>query len=135
MAKNGGKFLLGGLLAAAAGAIGGLLLAPKSGKETRKDIAKLALNLNRTIRTEAAETKERVKEVFGEVSDEATNKYKAVRDGVVSRIASLKTAGTSIDREKYEEVVDEVVANFKGVGAKIAVYLKKDWSKIKKALS
>ncbi len=35
---NGGKFFLGAALGAVAGAIAGIVLAPKSGKETRKDI-------------------------------------------------------------------------------------------------
>lgn len=135
MAKNNGKFLLAGLIGTLAGAVGGILLAPKSGKETRKDIVKLALDLNRKIKTEASETKQRVKDIYGEASDEAMRKYKAVRDAVVSRVASLKTAGTSIDKDKYEKVVDEVVASFKGVGVKMGIYLKKDWNKIKKALS
>ena len=39
MSNNGGKFLLGALIGAVAGAAAGLLFAPKSGKETRKDIA------------------------------------------------------------------------------------------------
>jgi gas vesicle protein len=37
MGKN--KFFLGALLGAAAGAVAGILFAPKSGKETRKIIA------------------------------------------------------------------------------------------------
>ena len=40
--KNGGKFVLGALIGAAAGAIAGVLLAPKSGKETRKELGKKA---------------------------------------------------------------------------------------------
>ncbi len=136
MGRNtGGKFLWGGLLGMIAGTVGGLLLAPKSGKETRKDLVKLALDLNRKIRTQADETRKRVKDVFGEVTDEAMTRYKAIRDTVVSRLASIKTAGTSIDREKYEKVVDEVVIGFKGVSNKMATYLKKDWTKIKKTLS
>lgn len=35
---NGGKFFLGALIGAAAGAIAGILFAPRSGKETRKII-------------------------------------------------------------------------------------------------
>ena len=38
-ANGNGKFILGAALGAIGGAIAGVLFAPKSGKETRKDIA------------------------------------------------------------------------------------------------
>jgi gas vesicle protein len=38
MGKNAGRFAIGALIAAAAGYAAGVLTAPKSGKETRKDI-------------------------------------------------------------------------------------------------
>jgi gas vesicle protein len=51
-----GKFLTGFVIGGAIGAIAGILLAPKSGKETREELAKGA--------KEAAErTKETVKEI------------------------------------------------------------------------
>jgi len=42
MSKSTGKFVAGALIGVAAGALAGVLLAPKSGKETRKDIANKA---------------------------------------------------------------------------------------------
>lgn len=132
---KGGKFLLGGLLGAAAGMIGGILLAPKSGKAMRRDIAKLALDLNRKVRTRMDETRRRVKNIFGEVSEEAVTKYKEIRDAVMARVAAIKTTGAEIDKTKYEKVVDEVVNEFKGISKKVAIYLKKDWEKVKKALT
>jgi gas vesicle protein len=141
MSKSKGSFVLAGLLGAIAGAVGGLLLAPQSGKATRKDIVKLANEISRKIRTETKETKERVKEIFGNVTDEAMAKYNEIKDAVVAKIASLKTAGAAIDGEKYSRVVEDVVSEFKddlkstksGV-TKISGYLKKDWEKVKKAL-
>lgn len=44
MAKRSGNLALGGLLLAGAGYLVGILTAPKSGKETRKDIKKAANN-------------------------------------------------------------------------------------------
>lgn len=43
MAKNSGKWAVGTLLAGVAGFVTGILTAPKSGKETRKDIKNTAL--------------------------------------------------------------------------------------------
>jgi gas vesicle protein len=142
MSKQPGSFFLAGLLGAVAGAVGGLLLAPQSGKATRKDIVKLANDISKKIKTESVETKNRVKEVFGNVTDGAVAKYNEIKDAVVAKLAALKTAGTAIDKDKYAKVVDDVVAEFKSdfedskSGAtKIASYLKKDWDKVKKALA
>lgn len=141
MSKNKGSFFLAGILGAAAGAIGGLLLAPKSGKATRKDIVKLANDISKKIKTESVETKERVEEVFGKATDEAMAKYNEIKDTVVTKVAALKTAGTSIDKDKYTKVVEEVVTDFKSDlketksgASKISAYLIKDWNKVKKAL-
>jgi gas vesicle protein len=142
MSKSKGNFFLAGLIGALAGAVGGLLLAPKSGKETRKDIVNLAADISKKIKTETSETKARVKDVFGKVTDDATEKYNEIKNSVVGKLAAVKTAGENIDKEKYSKVVDEVVSDFKDdlsatkSGAeKLMAYLKKDWEKVKKALS
>jgi len=142
MSKNHGNFFLAGLLGAMAGAIGGFLLAPQSGKATRKDIVKLANKISLKIKTETTETKTRVEKIFGKISDEAIAKYNEIKDAVVAKVASLKTTGASIDKEKYIKVVDDVVSDFKSdllatkTGTeKISEYLKKDWDKVKKALA
>jgi gas vesicle protein len=142
MSKNKGSFFLASLMGAVAGAVGGLLLAPQSGKETRKDIIKLANDISNKIKTGAGETKERVEEIFGKVTEEAVAKYNEIKNSVIAKVAALKTAGMEIDKEKYTKVVDDVVAEFKSdfgdtkSGAtKIASYLKKDWDKVKKALA
>lgn len=142
MSKNKSSFFLAGLLGAVAGAIGGLLLAPQSGKETRKDIVRLANELSKNIKVGVGETKKRVEEVFGKVTDETVAKYNEIRNSIIAKVAALKTAGTDIDKEKYAKVVDDVVTEFKSdfsdtkSGAvKIANFLKKDWDKVKKALA
>lgn len=141
MSKNKSGFFLAGLIGALAGAIGGILLAPKSGKETRRDIARLAAEISKKIKTETEETKSRIKDVFGKATDEAVNKYNEIKNTVIGKVASIKTAGEEIDKEKYGKIVDNVITDFKSdlantkSGAeKIATYLKKDWEKVKKAL-
>lgn len=141
MSQNKSGFFLAGVIGALAGAVGGLLLAPQSGEATRKKIAKLAANIAKAIRTETDETKERVKDIYGKFTNEAFEKYNKVKDSVVGKVASIKTAGEELDKEKYGKVVDDVIADFKqdfvetkaGV-EKIGNYLKKDWEKVKKAL-
>lgn len=142
MAKQTGKFFLAGVIGAAAGAIGGLLLAPQSGKKTRQEIKDLAEELTLKVKTKADDTKNQVKDVFGKYTDESKAKYLEIRDAVVTKVAAVKTAGVAIDKEKYGKVVEDVVADFKqdlvatkSGSTKIITYLKKDWEKIKKALA
>lgn len=141
MTQSKGKFFLAGILGAVAGAIGGLLFAPQSGEETREDIAKLAADISKKVKTEAKETQKRVQEVFGEASETAMVKYNEIKEAVTQKVASVKTAGEDIDKEKYGKIVEGVVEEFKGdleatkSGAtKLIAQLKKDWEKIKKAL-
>lgn len=137
-----GKFFMAGLLGAVAGAIGGLLLAPQSGKKTREDIAEMANKIAKQVKTGVEETEERAKEVFGEVNKAAVDKYKAIKATVVEKVAAVKTAGGEIDKDKYMGIVENVVCEFKddlsatkNGALKMASQLKKDWEKIKKALA
>ena len=140
MAKKGNIFLTG-LFGTLLGAIGGLLLAPQSGKKTREEIKKMLLKLNKEVETGVKDTKEKVIEVFGNASDEAVKKYKEIKTAVVNKVAEVKTAGKEIDKEKYSMIVEDVVLDFKedlkatkNGAVKLVALLKKDWEKIKKAL-
>ena len=132
---------LTGLFGTLLGAIGGLLLAPQSGKKTREEIKKMLLKLNKEVETGVKDTKEKVIEVFGNASDEAVKKYKEIKTAVVNKVAEVKTAGKEIDKEKYSMIVEDVVLDFKedlkatkNGAVKLVALLKKDWEKIKKAL-
>lgn len=140
MAKKGNIFLTG-LFGTLIGAVGGLLLAPQSGKKTREDIKKTLLKLNKEVETGVKDTKDKVVEIFGNASEEATNKYKEIKSAVMNKVAEVKTAGKEIDKEKYTMIVEDVVVDFKedlkstkNGAAKLVTQLKKDWEKIKKAL-
>lgn len=140
--KSGIKIFFAGILGALAGAVGGLLLAPQSGKETREDIARVAKEIEKNIRSGAKETQSRAKAVFGQASKEAVKSYEKVKGMVVDKLVALKSAGDKIDKEKYEKIVDDVVAEFKGDAkvtregiVRLKSQLKKDWEKVKKALA
>jgi gas vesicle protein len=140
MSKSQNVFMAG-VIGAVAGAIGGLLFAPRSGKETRRKISRLALELAKNVEVESKETTERVKDIYGKVSEEANRRYEEVRSAVLAKVATVKTAGKEIDKDKYVTLVDEVVTDFKtdleatkDGATKISKYLKKDWEKVKKAL-
>jgi len=133
---------LAGVIGALAGAVGGLLLAPKSGKETRDDVVILANEIAKKIKTRADETKERVKAVFGKYTEEGKAKYNEINSALVAKVAQVKKTTSEIDKEKYATVVDEVVDEFKSdltatkeSTKKLKRYLKSDWLKIKKILA
>ncbi len=142
MAKNGSKFFLAGVIGALAGAVGGLLLAPQSGKKTRQEIADLADEITDRIKAKADETRSQVKDIYGKYTEEGKAKYLEIKDAVVSKVAAVKTTGEEINKEKYGKVVEGVVEDFKediestkASAEKIINYLKKDWEKIKKAIA
>lgn len=141
MSKNK-NFLLAGIMGAIAGVVGGVLLAPKSGKETRADLSRLAAEMSKKLTTETKETNKRVKAVFGQASKEAEVKYQEVKSKVAVELAKIKAAGDKIDKDKYVKLVEKIVDEFrtnlsisKDSGAKLAGYLKTDWEKVSRGFS
>jgi len=137
-----GNFFLAGIIGALAGAVGGLLLAPQSGKKTRHEISLIAQKIADQFKTSALDSKKRVEEVFGEVTDAAKEKYERIQTALTAKVAAVKQAGKEMDKDRYSSIVDQVIADFKADftatkdGAKkMADQLKKDWSKVKKALT
>lgn len=143
MKKNHkGKYFLAGVLGAVTGIIGGLLLAPQSGKKTRKDITELALKIGKQIESGAKETEARAKDVFGKASETTIAKYDEIKGAVVDKLVEFKKVGKTIDKEKYSTIVDGVVKEFKedlsaskNGASKITKQLKGDWEKVKKAVT
>ncbi len=119
MSTKSGSFLKGTLIGVALGAIAGVLFAPKSGKETREDIKKAAVN----------------------VKNKAEDLYTEGQKRLDKKIEALKKAGTKINEKVYLALVKEVVDELKNdgkvasaAGKKAGDQLKSDWSKVKKAL-
>lgn len=124
MSNNKSSPLLIGTLGVFAGVIGGLLFAPRAGKETREEMVG------------------KIRDIFGIYSTEFREKFEDVREAVEKRLIALKKTGANIDSEKYMTVVDEVVTDFKSDlnttkdgFEKLSKYLKKDWDKIKRTLT
>ena len=121
MSNNGTEsFFKGLLLGSVAGVVAGILLAPKSGEETREDIKKLALEL-----------KEKAVDIYSSASKE-----------IEKKIAQIKKAGGKIDESKYKALVDEVVEEFKqdavvttSVAKELSRQLKADWNMFKTEVS
>ena len=90
--KNAKNLAISAAIGVATGAVSGILLAPKSGKETRDDIKRTSLDINHTVKEKVSTAKSNLKEK----STEAHSKIKDYLKGL-----------NSID-EDIEESVDEV---------------------------
>jgi gas vesicle protein len=110
------SFFKGLIIGALGGAVAGILLAPKSGEETREDIKKLGLDLK----------------------EKAVDTYEKARAEVEKKIKQVKKAGEKIDEEKYKRIVAEVVEEFKSdakitssAAKKLGEQLSSDWEMVK----
>lgn len=101
------KFGLGLLIGGLVGAVSGLLLAPKSGKQTRKEILKKARQLQKLL--EEKEVDKKIKEIFGQVTEEGKKIYQRAKEELINHLSQLKEDFQKIDKKKYEKVVEEVI--------------------------
>lgn len=113
-------FFKGLLFGTVVGVTAGILLAPKSGEETRADIKRLAQ----------------------ETGDKAEKYYLNAKKEVNKRIKDLKETGKNIDVDGYKKLVGKVVDEIKGdgevtadVAKQIGMKLNEDWNDIKSSLS
>lgn len=112
-------FFKGLLFGAVIGATAGILLAPKSGSETREDIKKLSTDLQ----------------------DKAQDLYYSSKKEVEKRLRELKAAGKRIDVDVYKRLVGKVVDELQNdsdiaasTAKKIGEQLSSDWNEIKSAI-
>lgn len=69
------NFWKGVLAGAVAGVIGGILLAPKSGQETREDIAKYYVQIKRDLIKELEKLQKFTKETYDDVVNKIVDRY------------------------------------------------------------
>ncbi len=101
------KFGLGLLFGTVLGGLAALFLTPTTGKQNRELVAKKIKELEELLKDSHID--EKVKEIFGEVTEEAKAMYLKAKKDTVKRLAELKETVENIDRKKYEEVVKETV--------------------------
>lgn len=77
--SGAGKFALGALIGAAAGAIAGILTAPKAGKETRADIGR-----------KAGELKDAASDKLADAKDFASDKLDDAKEFTSARVEDTK---------------------------------------------
>lgn len=104
MDKDAKKILGGAAVGLIAGAIAGILLAPKSGKETQKDIAKYAKEMQEKIAKELAKQGKISKKKYDEAVDKITAVYELEK-----KIAPKDAKSISNKLKKHYAQVAEVV--------------------------
>lgn len=100
MKKETKNLMTGLAVGAIAGAVAGILFAPKSGKETRADIAKYMNEMKDKISKELAKAGDFTKEKYDEIVGKIVSMYET------SKKVSKKDAAEIKDmlEENYEEV-------------------------------
>jgi gas vesicle protein len=88
----------------AIGAVAGIFMAPKSGKQNREEAAKKLKDLQKSWDT--GELQKQVQDIFGDVSDESMKMYKQAQDELTRRMESMKELS---DKKTYEDMVSSVV--------------------------
>jgi len=103
MDKRTKRFAIGTVVAAAAGYVAGILTAPKSGKETRKDIKDTA------VRTYTAAEKElkKLHTELGDLVDEAAKKVKELQGSAQKSLHSAVEGG-KVAKEKARQILSAV---------------------------
>jgi len=104
MDKKTKGILEGAAIGVIAGAIAGILLAPKSGKETREDIKKYALEMKDKIAGELAAGGKITKEKYDEVVAKIVKAYETEKKISAKDAKEIK----DILLENYQQVVKAV---------------------------
>lgn len=103
MGKQGRNIAIGAALAAGAGYVAGILTAPKSGKETRKDIQRTALK-------KKAEAEKTLKNLHSELTELIKNGKSTAKDVKETAKSELVEAlgKAQVAKEKAREILSAV---------------------------
>lgn len=79
-----------GLAGVVAGVVAGILLAPKSGKETREDLSKLAEKMKNDVTEQVRKMTDVTREKYQEIVEAVTSKYEKAKDITQEEAQDLK---------------------------------------------
>ncbi len=105
--QKSSKFGIGVLIGTLLGGLAALFLSPTTGEENREIVAKKVKQLEKLL--EDAELEKKLKNIFGETTEEVKVVYLQAKKEIIKKLAALKEAVESIDKAKYEKVVHETV--------------------------
>lgn len=109
--KKSTKFGLGLVFGAVAGAVAGLFLAPKAGKEMREDAKNLYDKIYKDLKDKEVDVA--VKKIFGKVTSESKEIYTAAQKELAMQLSELGKNYKKVDKKKYLEVVGSVITRVK----------------------
>ena len=108
---------------------------PISGEKHREQVEEKIKEFEEMLREK--EIDKRVKEIYGEITAEVKARYLQTKKMLVKRLAVLKVKIKKIDKEKYLELVNEIVEEVKvefqhteEIAKKLKDQLVEDWKKI-----
>lgn len=108
MAKAAKKVAVGAMMAGAAGYLAGILTAPKSGKETRKDIKDAAVKAKAEAEKKLKEIHSDLGKLLDEAKDKGTKLSGKAKDELNAAVEKAKAAKEKV-REMISSMHDEVV--------------------------
>lgn len=94
--NGGANFLVGFFVGAAMGAMGALLLAPKSGRELRDSLVDEGKRLRERALDEGRRVRERSEEFAEDVRGRGTAAYEKAREGLTETSESAKKAARGV---------------------------------------
>lgn len=127
--KSSSKFGLGLFFGTVIGGLAAFFLSPTSGPENQKLVAEKIKELEKLLTDSNLEKK--VKEIFGEATEEATAVYKKAKKNFIKTLAEVKGTIESLDKEKVAEVANNTVEILK----KEAKHEGKEMEKLKEELA
>jgi gas vesicle protein len=129
------RFGLGLFLGTVVGGLAAFFLSPSSGPENQKMVAKKIKEMEKLFADSHLEKK--VKEIFGEATEETMAVYKKAKKEFIKALAEVKGTVDSFDKEKVAEVAHETVEilkkEVKHEGKemeKLKTELSKEWKKL-----
>jgi len=137
MSDSKSKFGWGLAVGTILGGLSAFFLSPNSGKENRELVAKKVKELEKLL--EEKNLDKVVKDIFGEVSEDAEKVFLKAKKDLIKKIAELKETIDNIDKEKFMSLVDEVVEKVQSEAKheskemiKLKEHLMKEWNKMQK---
>ncbi|MBZ9608947.1 YtxH domain-containing protein [Clostridium estertheticum] len=111
--KAAKKILIGTAAGSLSGLLGGLLFSPKSGKETREDIAHSSKELTRTINNKVSDAKDSVTDAKIKIKQKSADLKESLNSKVSDAKDSVTDAKVKVSQYLNEKKTSKVISKTK----------------------